>query len=440
MKTILAVAIGILAGAIAVVFYMHNLRPGTSVNAAGSPASASSPTGNPPPVASATGIAVSAPAPEPAAAGSFGAMKTAEIVDPMFNMVAYTISIPANWNFEGTILHGPGCNSDYAAPVFRANSADMLFGIQMTPTSIFYWEDDPHAVPKGADCKDLQPISAASYGALVSIRMRPDSEVDSVEASPYEGPFLENLEKMNANLAAAARNMGNPNPSRYKGEMKRIHIRYNLSGHPEEEWMNVGMSLGDMPVSINTAPIGQMIRLAMRHEYISIANVSGARTPQGQMQNYDAALQTMVKSFNPNPEYIAKWTAYIQDKTQHQIAQSWQTFNSMIQRSNDQMAQMRANAQQAIKDMQAQGDARRDAFNAQMDRRSRQSQDFCDYVLNQQLYINPTTGQTTTQSNQYNHTYSNGGGPGGTILQTNSPTNPNGLTPGNWTELQPIKH
>jgi hypothetical protein len=91
--------------------------------------------------------------------------------------------------------------------------------------------------------------------------------------------------------------------------------------------------------------------------------------------------------------------------------------------------------------MQQQGDVRRANFNADMDRKGAHAQDVCDYLLDQQLFVNPTTGEQSKQSNQYSHTFSNGGGPGGAVVQTNSPTyNPNGLLQGNWTELQPIKH
>src|ERR1700689_1045192 len=57
-----------------------------------------------------------------APSAGFGPMRTVEIWDPMFNMVAYTMSIPQNWNFEGTVLHGPGCSSLMGEAVFRAYS------------------------------------------------------------------------------------------------------------------------------------------------------------------------------------------------------------------------------------------------------------------------------------------------------------------------------
>src|SRR5450759_876690 len=56
-------------------------------------------------------------APAPA---DFGTMKTVDLIDPMFNMVAYTVTIPANWRYEGTVLHGPGCDgNEYAGRALR---------------------------------------------------------------------------------------------------------------------------------------------------------------------------------------------------------------------------------------------------------------------------------------------------------------------------------
>jgi hypothetical protein len=114
--------------------------------------------------------------------------------------------------------------------------------------------------------------------------------------------------------------------------------------------------------------------------------------------------------------------------------------NSILAQGRAEQAQRTANAQAFIANMQKQGDARNAQFNAQMAAKDAHTKDVVDYLLDQQLYVNPTTGQTQTQSNQYNHTYSNGTGPGSTVVQSNAPANPQGVLPGNWTELQPIHH
>jgi hypothetical protein len=418
-KKILAVVFTLTA-TIAVVGLSNYTKPANTVNAAGLS------------VALETKNNVSPP---PA---GFGPMKTVEIVDPMFNMVAYSMQIPTSWKFESTVLHGPGCLIEYAGVAYRAYSPDMLFGVQAIPSSEFYWADDPKAIPTGRDCKNVPPISAADYGKLISIRMRPGSEVDSVETSANEANYQATIEKNNAELARQAAASGNRNPSKYKGEIKRLHIHYDLNGHAEEEWLNVAMEVGDLPTSIWVNQQGRPPQLAMKHRIISTVTVSGSRAPQGQWQANADAIRAIGMSIKANPEYTAKFAAYMQDKTNKSIAASWAVTHAILQKGAQEQAQRTQQAQQFIQNMQQQGDARRANFNTQMDRKSAHAQDVCDYLLDQQLYVNPTTGEKSKASNQYNHTYSNGGN---TVVQTNSPTyNPNGLLQGNWTELQPINH
>jgi hypothetical protein len=373
-------------------------------------------------------------------ASGFGEMRTVEIWDPMFNMVAYTISIPKSWNFEGTVLHGPGCLFGMVAPVLRGYSPDMLYGIQTIPTSDFFWAEDQRALPKGPACKVLQTMSAEDYGRLITVSIRPGSVVDSVETAPGEAAYLAGLEKSNQALAAQAASYGNHNPIHVTGQQRWLHIHYDLNGHPEEEILNVAMSMADQPTSVMVNRPGEILRTAMMHRIQSTPYVNGFRAPKGQLQPNVEAFKAINSSFKINPDYSAKYNAYLQDLTNKSIAASWAVTNSILAQGRAQQAQMTANAQAFIANMQKQGDARNAQFNAQMAAKDAHTKDVVDYILDQQLYVNPTTGQTTTQSNQYNHTYSNGTGPGSVVVQSNAPANPQGVLAGNWTELQPIHH
>jgi hypothetical protein len=197
------------------------------------------------------------------------------------------------------------------------------------------------------------------------------------------------------------------------------------------------------------------MQLAMKQRYQSLPIVSGARTPQEQLQAHEAAIKAMGNSFRANPDYTAKYAAYMQDATNKSIAASWAVTNSILRIGAQEQAQRTAQSQAFIQNMQKQGDARNAAFQAHEDQRtagvadfnaheaqrSAHAADVSDYLLDQQLYVNPTTGEKSKQSNQYNHTYSNGTGPGSAVMQTNSPnSNPNSALVGNWTELQPIHH
>lgn len=407
--------------------------PASSTPAATSAANGSAPTpasstpaGDP--NAAATGSSAAA-----AGAADFGPLKQVQIFDPVFNMVAYTMSIPASWNFEGTVLRGPGCQTGMIQPVFRAYSSDMQYGIQQIPTSNFFWSDDKSATPKGPDCKILQPMSAEDYGRLILVSVRPGSVVDSVETSPSQANFQANLEKSNQMLAQQAASVGNRNPVKISGQAELLHIHYDLNGHAEQEDITVSISIGDEPTSVIVSRPGQVLQTAIKHVMASSPYVSGVRAPQGQLASHQAAFTAIGSTFKANPDFNAKYAAFMQDQTNRNIAASWAVTNSILAKGAAEGAQRSANAQAFIANMQKQGDARNANFNAQMAAKDAHTKDVTDYLLDQQLYVNPTTGQTQTQSNQYNHTYSNGTA----TVQTNSATPP---PTGNWTELQPIKH
>jgi hypothetical protein len=435
MRDKVVIGVLVLAAIIGVVVFKSYSGSDNSLTSAGSSPTAGSPS---------TGNASSASPLAPAAAGGandFGPTKQVEIIDPMFNMVAYTMQIPKSWNFEGTVLHGPGCQNLLSIVVYRAYSPDMLYGTQLIPTSNFFWADDPRAMPKGPSCKQLQPMSAEDYGKLVAVSIRPGAVIDSIEVAPANAEFQASLEKNNQQLAAQAAQMGMRVHITMKGEVKRLHIHYDLNGHPEEEWLGVAMTVSDQPTSTIVSKPGQVMQTAFKHVYASSPTVAGTRAPQGQFAAHKDSLFGVGGSLKANPDYIAKYQAWMQEATNRSIAASWAVTNSMLRLGAQEQAQRTQNAQAFIANMQAQGDARNAQFNANMAARDAHTKDVCDFLLDQQLFVNPSTGQTQVQSNQYNHTYSNGTGPGSAVVQTNSPnSNPQGVLAGNWTELQPIHH
>ena len=398
----------------------------------------------------------------PASGGSGGdqissSMKQVQIMDPMFNMVAYTLQIPSNWNFQGIVLHGPGCTTFWQSIAYRASSPDMSYGVQVIPATDFYWADDARARPQGASCKILPPMTAANYGSLVSIHMRPGSEVDGVDEPPNFAQFKELIQRDNQTLAQNAAAVGNRNPEREAGDEARLRIHYDLNGHPEEEWVTVALRMWHQPTSTMMNQPGKLMQLAMLDRIQSSPTVVAQRAPKGQLESHAQLFQTIGASLKANPEYNARVGQWMQNATNKLIARSWQTTNAILKEGQQDQERRTQQAQQFIQNMQAQGDARNAAFaqqmadksagvqgfNAQMDRRSAHAQDVSDYLLDQQYYVNPTTGETSYASNQYNNTYTNGSNSSNNTqtLQTNDPNfNPNGVISGNWTQLQAIHH
>jgi hypothetical protein len=92
--------------------------------------------------------------PVPSATSSSGAPSTklVTITDPVLNMKAYSITIPADWIFEGAVFPGSSC-SDGPFPVFRMSSPDGPAGIKQLPRLDWSWTDNPnHPSKGGADC------------------------------------------------------------------------------------------------------------------------------------------------------------------------------------------------------------------------------------------------------------------------------------------------
>src|SRR5581483_407409 len=69
------------------------------------------------------------------------ALSTADIIDPAYGIKAFTITIPAGWKLDGTVIPGPEC-SKIPFPVFRAYSPDGLSEMRLMPT--FYWTFHPN--------------------------------------------------------------------------------------------------------------------------------------------------------------------------------------------------------------------------------------------------------------------------------------------------------
>lgn len=68
-------------------------------------------------------------------------LTTGTINDPTLNnMKAFTVTIPAGWKFQGTVLLGPQCDMT-AFPIFRAYSPDGLSEMRLEPA--FAWSFHP---------------------------------------------------------------------------------------------------------------------------------------------------------------------------------------------------------------------------------------------------------------------------------------------------------
>src|ERR1035438_8508967 len=102
-------------------------------------------------------------------------MRTVEVQDPVFGIIAFRMQIPEDWKFEGAMLRNPACGMA-AGVVYRASSPDGLVGVQIVPTFIWFWSNNPIYLStyRQAQCRTMPPMSAADFLPVVASYIRPN--------------------------------------------------------------------------------------------------------------------------------------------------------------------------------------------------------------------------------------------------------------------------
>ena len=189
-----------------------------------------------------------APDPQAIIQKIFGPTKQVEVRDPFYNnMVAFTITIPKDWVFEGTVLHGPGCNGAYYQSIaYRAYSPDASIGVQQMPRSDYYYWEEKIARPDGPACKFFAPMSSADYAAMFADRTRPKPQIDKNEPVTDAQQAKEYFEQGNQKMAQSAHQLRMP-AEVDTPDFTRTRLHYDWEGYQEEEWLRVEMVYKDYP-------------------------------------------------------------------------------------------------------------------------------------------------------------------------------------------------
>jgi hypothetical protein len=371
---------------------------------------------------------------DPPATESAGTKKV-EIRDPnMNNMVAYTLIIPANWNFQGAVLLDPVCGTSSNTVVYRVWSDDLKYGVQRMPEFSWFTPSDSRILL--GKCKTMEGLSAVQYAGTIMPVLRPNSQLISTSTAPQADGLAAAAKQMEATVGASAARYGQPAP-KYGWDAKEFRIQYNLGSQPEEEFLQVMESTSDTPSSIIVSRPGQILRTQWAMNKRTTAWIVAERAPKGQLDAVRAKLEAIRSSLAINPAWDQAMAQLIQQRGAAMIAQSWKTFNANYKANEIAGQQRLANGQAFIDNMQAQGDKRNADFAAYEDSRTRATADKVDQILHRQYYVDPSSGQTSTISTTYTNNWSSGGD---TILTNLQGYDPNGYVQGNWTQLQPIKH
>jgi len=369
---------------------------------------------------SSAGSAAPSAAPDPQSGGA-RTMKSVNITDPILDMTAYTMKIPADWIFQGAVVQGTGCVPG-AFPVWRMSSPDGLTGEKQLPRLDWAFSDNPNARPMATTgCMDFKNELPASDVLKYMIGVL---QVEYVKDMP--APALPTIRK---NMAA----QDIPAIS-HTVDIANAMVRYHINNIEIQDQISVfvGCQAFHGGGSFN----GQ---------HFCSAQVSRYWAPNGKW-----SLDTF--NFGPNAfaidqQWNAKWVALADQK----IDQAAQASGQIIRQMGDDAQRQRDAQQSAFIQAQDMRQQQHEQFLSTMQRGTeismkeaaasananhRAAQDWADYSLDQQKRLDPHTGKITKDSSAYSYTWVN---ESGKRIQTNDINeNPNGNGTGKWTLQQNI--
>lgn len=343
-------------------------------------------------------------------------LTTADIVDPAYGMKAFTITIPAGWKFQGTVIPGPDC-TPYPYPVFRAYSPDGLSEIRLMPT--FYWTFHPSVrnfrAPHG--CMDYDHTLTAQefldrYEEVVAA-----NGMHVVGPMPIAPSYQRRVDGVAQNMSHISPDIqGSANAAAVRVEIRNgtFVIEERLRAYVE---CRVSNRTGPMSgggcsahVDVVRAPKGKLdalVQLVDAHDLV--------RTP-----HEDAWLHRVQQAL-----------AALSQRQMETLRQQADANSAMLKKqSDDFMAASRRNHEAFMAQQESSFHSSMNNANAAMNARSTASSDWVDYALDQQTVSG--AGGTVKVSSAYGQTWSNGQNE---WYQTNDPNaNPNGVLPGNWTK------
>jgi hypothetical protein len=342
-------------------------------------------------------------------------LNTATITDPTLGDIkAFTVTIPAGWKFQGTVVRGPDCNP-ISFPVFRSYSPDGLTEMRLLPA--FNWSFHPAIQMKTvAGCLPIQRTLTAAEFLDHFLELIPNG-VHIVGPMSIASPYHDRVEFF-------ASNMNAKNPS--------LHDTVDMAA------MRVETVNG-------TFVIEQRVRVWVECRTNSqagkfsgggcSAHVDVLRAPKGKLD----ALVALVDSHDlTKPVGDQQWLAVYMQRQQREGAERLANLGKI---EAQQMAMLRTQFEQMQETMgrnhaafmaqqESQFHSAMNNANNSMNARTTAASDWVDYALDQQTVTG--SGGTVHISSSYSQTWSNGQNQ---WFQTNDPNaNPNGVIPGNWTQ------
>jgi hypothetical protein len=374
-----------------------------------------------------------------ATAAVWSSTRNVDVQDPQYQVTAYTLEVPAGWKHAGTVARDTGCHASGPGLKDTMQSPDGQTVMAYLPGTQWVWTDNVYLrqMMDKNHCPAVEIDSAVSFLINIALPNRhPKAAIVSVLSLDAEGQAslaaqLDRARQQNTSLAARF----GQKPQKLGLTGARVRVRYIQNGKPMEEEM---LAVVDC---FETQYGAMYAQPAYSRRACSARSTVITRAPQGRLDELLASqqLQTLRKGAHVNSEWMDRLTRDQRGAFQRAQAQSDLSFANMMQKSQQDHAQLVAQGK-AFQDREAQNFAKAQA----MDRATQQTIDKGAHLqvldsLGRQQFKNPDTGQIIEASSYYNHQWMSSDG--STLIQADSPTlDPNGVVypvSQGWVELVP---
>jgi hypothetical protein len=365
---------------------------------------------------------------EPAASAG---TQTKFVTDPALNsMNAYSVIIPAKWQFQGVLLQGGQgkCNS-LPDGVWRASSPDGLSFVEVMPTMSWIWGTGPMIGYTARDgCLPLKgPMSAQDFLKYLSAMMQVEYVAD--EPIPADENARLQATRQHADAAVAGRYAQmNIRAPKNTAEMARAIVRYRNGTFTMK---------GRLEAHVNcTEKFTPGMHSILRG------------MPSTPDSTVDQCSADVVYWTAPENQFAAMMKVWLAPGMGYHADPNWQNTyvlnvihrTAAAQQANfeHEMAVQQTQHQQFLDQMQEGTDRSMARAAAIANSNHQMASDMVDYSLDHQTVMDPSTGQISKVSSTYSQTWIDSSGK--TSFQTNNTSaNPNGYLPGTWVK-QTVTH
>jgi hypothetical protein len=353
--------------------------------------------------------------------------RQAGIMDPVLQMQAFSLRVPADWIFEGALVPGSPCAAMPGA-VFRALSPDGITGIKMLPELDWSWSVPPTASPEkpgGACLRFDRELPAAEFVKDMAGVLQVEFVREEPVPAAMAAAFQEKMKKQNESFAAQTP-AGKPvfRITRYETSIALVH--YSINTIPVEEWLTATLRCSDAPFGIGKG---------VQHRHTCTASVLRSRARPGELEASKEQFQSVSESMLVDQQWMKKWMD--RNASQEGLSANTDRWGDHIQPSREQRAQdALASALHTRQYEEFMSGTRRStdlvmARPQETTEARRNTGDWADYVFDLLKRPDPNIGSIIAVPLQYAYTWVD---EQGQHYQTNDfNDNPNGRLKGAWT-------